>query len=229
MKEFGGYVTGAVVLALLGAGCLGAGVLDREIARTQRDFVALAYDEPDETFDRIERYLGYASWLPWVGSGPLDDLRARRAAMRYWKRQYDVLAPDQSDVAATDSPENGQLQLIVANAVYRKNQAGAKNQAATLKALDAAISAYLSVLKNSEWREAAAYNYEFVSRTRDDIEKGRHAPELTDTAEDGPAGRKGGPPPTPGQQKFKIMIPLEPGEMDKATEPGKGTPIERKG
>jgi hypothetical protein len=231
MKNIAGYVTGAVLLALLGSASLAAGMLERQIARTQQSFAAQKYDEPNETFESIEHYLEYASWLPWIGSGPLNDVRARRAAMQYWQHQYDLVAPaQQGDPVAAIAPDNEALQLIVANAVYRKNQPGAKDRATTLKALDAAINSYLTVLKNARRYETAAYNYEYVVRAREDVEKGRRAPELTDTAEDGPAGRQGGPPPQDSNKRdFKILIPLEPGEMDKAIEPGKGAPIERKG
>lgn len=227
-KGIASYLLGAVALALLGGVCLGAGLLDREIARTEQNVAAQKYDNP-EAFDTAERYFEYGSRLPWVGSGPLNDVRARKAALRYWQRQYSLLIPQQGDPIGAVAPDNHPLQLIVANAVYRRSQAQAKDRVSTLRALDAPINAYLSVLKNAERHEAAAYNYEYLVRLREDVDKGRRAPELTEPAEDGPAGRKGGPPPQSNQQKFKILVPLEPGELDKATEPGKGTPIERKG
>ena len=60
--------------------------------------------------------------------------------------------------------------------------------------------------------------------------RGVNAADLTERAEDGPAGEQGGIPPQDADKKdLKILIPLEPGEMDKAIEPGKGAPIDRKG
>lgn len=229
-KGITSYILGAVVLALLGGICLAAGMFDRQIARTEQNLAALKYDDPDEAFGTIERYFEYGSRLPGVGSGPLNDVRARKAALRYWQRQYNLVIPQQGDPIGALPPDNVALQLVVANAVYRANQAQAKDKPTTLRALDAASNAYLAVLKHAGRHEVAAHNYEYVVRLRDDIDKGRRAPELTEPADDGPGGRKGGPPPrNSNQQKFKILIPLEPGEMDKATEPGKGTPIERKG
>ena len=121
-------------------------------------------------------------------------------------------------------------QLIAANAAYRKSQPTAKDRTNTLRALDAAINAYVAVLRNAGADEAAAYNYEYLVRLREDIDKGRRTADLTERAEDGPAGEQGGAPPQDSNKRdLKILIPIEPGEMDKAIEPGKGTPIERKG
>jgi hypothetical protein len=231
MKGTTGIIVAAIVLALLGSIAFVAGTVDRRLARTQQDFASQNYARADETLDSLERSLEYGRWIPWIANGPLADVRTRRAAIRYWSGQYDRIVADQPDPVGTIESNNIELQLIIANAVYRRGIARAKNnQRATLDALQAATSAYLTVLRNATLSEAAAYNYEYVVRTREDIDKGRRAPELTDKAEDGPAGRKGGPPPQdPAKKDFKLLVPLEPGEMDKGLEPGKGGTIERKG
>jgi hypothetical protein len=85
------------------------------------------------------------------------------------------------------------------------------------------------VLRNGG-TEAAAYNYEYLARLREDIDKGRRTADLTEKAEDGPAGEQGGvPPQDSNKHDLKILIPLNPAEMDKAIEPGKGAPLDRKG
>lgn len=229
MKKITGHLLGAVVLAVLGGVCLAAGMLDRQVVRAQQHFAALNYDEAEQASEDIERYFEYASWIPWIGRRPLNDVHARKAAMQYWRRQYDLVVPRAADPIGAVSSDNIELQLIVANAVYRSRQAQGKDRAHSLEALDAAINAYVAVLRNAGRHETAAYNYEFLVRLREDIDKGRRTPELTETDEDGPAGRPGGPPQNSNKRDFKILIPLEPGEMDKAIEPGKGTPIERKG
>jgi hypothetical protein len=150
----------------------------------------------------------------------------RRAALRYWSGQYDQIIADQSALSASD---NVGVQLIAANAVYRRGQPKAKDKRAALEALQAAAAAYLAVLKNSARNEVAAYNYEFVVRTREDIDKGRREADLTDKADHGPAGRRGGPPPEPPKRDLKLLVPLEPGEIDKGLAPGKGGKLERKG
>ena len=228
MSRTTGDLLGAVALVVLGSICLAAGVVDREIARTQENFFALKYGDSVEALDTAERYLTYGRWMPWVARR-LNDVQTRRASMHYWQREYDRIVPQDVDPRGV-ATGNVDLALVAANAAYRKSQARAKDRATTVRALDAAVNAYLAVLRHTGAPKAAAYNYEYVVRLRDDIEKGRRSVDLTDRAEDGPAGRQGGVPPEDADKRdLKILIPLEPGEMDKAVEPGKGTPIERKG
>jgi hypothetical protein len=222
------HILAAILLAVAGAIFLAAGIVDRAIVRTQEHAVALTYAESAEAFDTAEKYLQYASWLPSVRRR-LDDVRARRASMHYWRREYDRIVPPDADPLAGIPPENVDLQFIAANAAYRRSQSAAKDRKNALSALDAAINAYVAVLRNGE-NEAAAYNYEYVARLREDIDKGRRTADLTEKAEDGPAGEQGGAPPQDSNKRdLKILIPLDPSEMDKAIEPGKGAPIERKG
>ena len=227
-------VAGAIVLALLGTLSLAGGVIDRRAARAQREFAAQHYDRADDALASVERYLAYVRWIPWVGAGPLNDVRARRAAIRYWTRQYDRVVSDGPDPLTTMTSDDIDRQLIVANAVYQRGVARKGDKQAVLDSLQEATRVYLAVLRNAppEARasETAAYNYEYVVRTREDIDKGRHAPELTDQAEDGPAGKRGAAPPPPADKRdLKLLVPLSPGEMDKGIEPGKGGAIERKG
>jgi len=228
MKGIARSVAGSIVLALLGAICLAAGMLDRRVAGAQREFAAQRYELADASLETAERSLRYGRWIPWIGDA-LNDVRTRRAAIQYWSGQYDRIVPDRFDSSAISS-NSIDLQLIAANAVYRRGQPKATDRRTAVEALEAAANAYLTVLKNSPRNEVAAYNYEYVVRTREDIDKGRRAPELTDKADDGPAGRRGGPPPQdPNKRDLKLLVPLEPGEIDKGLEPGKGGKIERKG
>jgi len=233
------YVAGSIVLALLGGLCLAASLYHRALARAQQELATHDYAEAAEALGAAERHLAPVRWLPWVRSGPLADVRTRRAALRYWARDYEPIAAERADADAT-APADVERQLIAANAIYRQGQAQARDRRASLDALQSAGSAYLEVLRSAgagapgsaQWRvgAVAAYNYEYVVRTRDDIDKGTRAPDLTDKAEDGPAGRQGMPPPQdPKNPDLKLLIPLDPSELDKGIEPGRGEPIERKG
>lgn len=232
MKHASSLVAGALALSVAGAILLAAGLYDRAVVRAQEALAAQQYASADASLEPVERYLQFGRWLPPIES-TLADVRARRTALRYWSRQYERIIADQRvyDEASSSDPH---LQLIAANAVYRSGQAHAADRQKTLDALQAATSAYLAVLRNAPAgttaTAVAAYNYEYVVRTRDDIDKGRRAPELTDTAEDGPAGRKGGAPPEPPKtDDLKMLIPLDPSEMDQGLAPGRGGRIERKG
>jgi hypothetical protein len=229
MKTIAGYLLGSVVLALVAAVCLAAGLLDRDMAHAEQSLMAMKYDEPDQTLATAERYFEYGSRLPWIGAGPLNDVRARRAALQYWQRQYGAIVPQQDDPVSSVPADNIELQLIVANATYRAGQAVAKDRQTILQALDAGIQAYDTVLKNAARQEDAAHNYEYLVRLRDEILKGRRK-QLTDPEVNQPHGRAGGPPPeSPDASQFKIYIPLESEEREKAGDAGRAAPIRRRG
>jgi hypothetical protein len=228
MKRITGYLLGAAVLALLGVVCLAGERVDREMARAQQNLATLNYDEPEATFETAERYFEYGSRLPWIGNGPLNDVRARKAALYYWQRQYGAIVPQQTDPVGAIAPDNVELQLVVANAVYRTGQAQAKDRRTTLQALDAGINAYFAVLKNAKRHEDAAYNYEYLVRLRADIDKGRRKPELARADPNGPLGRPGMVPQESSTGNFKIYIPLDSQEL-KAGQAGKALPKGRKG
>jgi hypothetical protein len=230
---------GSALASAVGAAVLfGVGTMDREMAEAQQDFATQQYARADASLETVERYLGFGRWLPWLGSA-LEDVRTRRAAIRYWTREYDAILAEQAE--SLDAQAQTDLQLIAANAVYRRAQRqtsatpkSPEEKQRVLDALQAATSAYLAVLRDGSTASpaasaVAAFNYEFVVRTRDDIDKGRQAPELTELAEDGPAGKKGGTLPDPPKNDMKMLVPLEPGEMDQGLEPGRGGRIERKG
>jgi hypothetical protein len=230
MKGVIGYVIAAVVLALIGSALLIASRLDRGIADSQANLVTQKFDQSLTTFDNAERYYGYASRLPWIGSGPLNDVRARRATAQYWQRQYAALVPEGTEPVSTVDVDNIALQMVVANASFRKGQAASKDKQTTLEALDTSINAYLTVLKNTSRHENAAYNYEYLVRLRQEVEKGRRKPGESD-GDDGPEGRGGGPTPEQGNQNdFKVYIPLESEELQQGSgSSGKAAPTEKKG
>ncbi|HEY6362529.1 MAG TPA: hypothetical protein VIX63_15555 [Vicinamibacterales bacterium] len=234
MKGMAGYLVGSVVLAVLGAVCLGASRLDRQIAHAQQTLLTSDYGAADASLQVVERYYQYASRVPWVGEGPLNDVRARRAAINYWQRRYGALVPaDRTDPVADVAPANVQLQLIVADAVYRDGQPRSTNRTATLQMLDSAISAYRAVLNNARrpedtpYAEDAAYNYEYVVRLRDEIVKGRRRA-LPPPDDDGNLGFEGEPEDATFEREFKQYVPLEKEEREN-TDPGRTPPPVRKG
>jgi hypothetical protein len=136
------------------------------------------------------------------------------------------VVPEIADPVGNVASDNIELQLVVANAMYRIGQAEGGDRQTRRGALDAAINGYLTVLKNASRQEDAAYNYEFLVRLRDDIAKGRRKTEPSDVS--GPHGHVGGPQ-LKGKTEFKIYIPLQSDEIDKGVTAGKGAPIKRKG
>ena len=228
MKAIAAYIFTALGLALAGAVFLLAGRLDRDMAQAQNSASALRYDEADETLAAVEPYFEYGSRLPWIGDGPLNGVRTRRASLQYWQGKYEAITSKQADPVSGVQPDNVGLQLVVANAAYRAGRLQAKDRQSTLQAVDAGIQAYLIVLRNSERQEDAAYNYEYLTRLRDDILEGR----INVRAPKGPGepnGTSGASLDNANTDKFKIYIPLEQEERDKAGGAGKAGPVKRKG
>ena len=234
MKGIAGYLIGALALAMLGGACLAASRLDRQMVDVQQALLTGDYRAADTRLQNMERYYGYLSRVPWVGDRPLNDLRARRAAIKYWQRRYpDLAAVDRSDPVADVASGNVPLQLIVADAVYRNGQIRAKDRAAMLQALEWSIEAYRTVLGNARTAaddasaDVAARNYEYVARLRSEMLNGklRAIPAPGDDRTYGSGGKAEDPA---FLDEFNKYVPLEKEERDNA-EPGKMAPPVRKG
>ena len=235
MKGIARYLAGAGVLAFAGALCLVVSRLDRQVADAQQLLLTSDYAAADASLSDVERYYQYASGVPWMGEGPVNDVRASRAAIRYWQRQYSALAPaERAEPVADVAAGNVALQLIVASSVYRDGQPRAKDRATTLAVLDSAISAYRAVLNNARrpedarYAEDAAYNYEYVVRLRDEILKGRRRA-LPPPDEDGNLGGPGKSQDAEFELEFKKYVPLEQDERDQPPKAGEFDPPARKG
>ncbi len=222
-------LVGAALAALAGAACLNGGYLLRDLARAEQEVAAQQFDRADETFARAERYFERASRIPGVSGAWLNDVRTRRATLRYWKEEYGALAPEGDPVAAVPV-ENVDLQMVVANALFRARVGETTDRESIIAALNAGMAGYLTVLKNAPRRDDAAFNFEYLQRLRDEVEKTRGKAPLPTIEQDGPLGRRGGGEDTSQQRKtdFKTLVPLEVQEIDKANA-GKGLRIQRKG
>jgi hypothetical protein len=215
MRGIAGYAIGAIILAILGGACLGASRLDRQMAGAQQALLTADYDGADASLQVVERYYQYASRVPGVGDGLVNDVRARRAAVSYWQRKYSVVAPpDRTDPVADVEAENLPLQMIVADSVYRDRQTRAKDRATLLQALGSSIDAYRTVLSNARrpedgpYAEVAAYNYEYVVRLRNEILNGRRR-ELPPPDDKRTFGNGGKPEDPTFDNEFKQYVPLE--------------------
>jgi hypothetical protein len=233
MKTVTAYLSGAALLALAGAICLMAGLLDRDLARAEEHIIASEYGELQPILQRAGRVYEYARLVPWIGSSPLNEMRAREAALEYWQRRYAGLIPDQADPLAAVPPDNVDLQFLMANAIFRDGQAAAataRDKATLLGALDAAASAYQTVLRNADRHHDAAYNYEYMIRLRSEVDKGRlKTLPPPSTEREGSPGRR--PEDSVDDARFKVYVPLEQEQIDKRPpgEAGKQAPIRKRG
>ena len=203
--------------------------VERHLADTREALATLDYPQAAGSVDAAVAELGVR---------PLRArLRRPRAARgpRLQRRDpvlgaaYDALLPDGADPVATIEEGNTELQLVVANAAYRKDQKRYTDAAATKQALEESASGYLTVLKSGTWHEDAAYNYEYVVRLRDEQAKGRRPPEGNDEAEKADNGQGGAPSEATSQEGFEVYIPLESTEKPAGGDAGKAPPKERKG
>lgn len=232
MRAVLGYLVGVVVLAVVGWLCLTASALDRQVARASQMLAAFNYDEPDALLADAEQSLEYASRVPWIGSGPLNDVKARRAALRYWQRRYSEVMPAQTDPVGSVEASNVPMQMVVANAVYRVGIARAKDRETALAAIDAAMIGYLTVLKNSPRNEEAAYNYEYLVQLRDEVDKGRRKVDQIRRESTDALGQPGATPAAASDMKnFKVIVPLDAQEIKKGEDAtaGKVTAPKRRG
>ena len=218
----------AALLAVTGIVCLRIATVEGLVADAQRDLATLNYDRAAKSLTEAEDSIGLARYVPGFGASVLDEVRARRGALQYWQKKYDALLPEGADPVTAIEEGNLDLKLVVANAVYRQNQARYKDRETTKQALEESAAAYFAVLKNSGWREDAAYNYEYLIRLRDEQAKGKQPPEGGDASK-GDMGQGGQPSEATSQKGFQIYIPLESQEKPLGGDAGKAPPKDRKG
>ena len=225
----------ALVLAVAGTVAFGVAAFERDMSSVEEHLATQDYASAATRLDDAAAHVGYARWLPRIGAQASADIKARRAALQYWNRQYDALLPRDADPVGAVEGEPVDLQMLVANGAYRAGQlkAASKEGAgkdASMQTLQEAIGGYLTVLKGPAWDERAAYNYEFLVRVREDIAKGRRK-QLPPPPEEqnGSNGEAGAPFEPTNTKAFEVYIPLEESERNKASEAGKAAPNARKG
>lgn len=224
----------ALLLAALGTVALTWGRVERQMALAEQDIATLDYAGVHEKLGRAERFYEQVGRVPFVGSAALNEVRARKAAVHYWQRDYGAIVPAQADPIGALPPENVDLQFIVANAVFRHGRAQAQTPTAQMQAIDAGIAAQLAVLKNSLRNEDAAFNYEYLLRLRAAVALKPNVGKTADEegTEKTTHGQPGGAPKQSDPSDFKIHIPLESKEFENQAEgqqAGKAAVRERKG
>jgi len=232
MRTFIGLVVMTIALVVFGYASLGVSRLEGHMADAQQRLATLQYDAAKDSLTEAAQYADHARWVPWLGRDDRQEIRARTAALQYWKKEYDELVPAQAEPVAAVGDDNVELQLVVANAAYRLGQGRSKDKTATMKALEEAAAGYLTVLKNNTWHTEAAFNYEYIIRLRDELAKsGKQPPQPPkDQTEESDNGESGAPSPATTSKGFQIYIPLEQGEKNPSGgEAGKAAPKERKG
>ena len=189
-----------------------------------------------ESDDNLAPSASIADYLPG-GQGSLsDDIRRIRATVAYWTGGYDQV------IEARSEEVDAEVLLTAANAAFRASERDRRApQADQVQRLDGVLQAYASVLKASPRHPEAAYNYEYVSRVRDQVAsrvagKGTPAPVAVVRRSSGDLpdgntihGRPGGPPPEAKAEEFQVIAPMEYGDREAQPEATPGGKIQRKG
>ena len=193
-----------------------------------------------------------------------QEARLAKSTVSYWLGRYDAVSAD-ADADADDEDVDAEILLIAANAAFRDAQHDPGAGTAAVQRLDGVLNAYASALKAlpqgskalgaEALAKAAAYNYEFVARYRDQLarsqgkgSKPRGGPSLgadssavasakaaaAAMAGDLPIGptihgRPGGPPPEAKMEELQMLAPMEYGDREAQPEATPGGKRERKG
>jgi hypothetical protein len=225
------YFVFALVLFIVGAGLLAVGRLQQAIVAGGQQMLTLRYDAVPREHARMEQSR-IAGALPWL-SKMLADIREQRMTSRYWAREYSSL-PVEHDVEGAVLDRDPAILLIAADAAFRRVRAESGDRAA-VERLNDVLGQYAEVLRRAPMFDAA-YNYEFVARTRDQLAraKGPAAPRETPRTSNAalPAtihGRPGGAPERSDTREFKILVPQRTDERNQQPDAGTGKKKPRKG
>lgn len=177
-----------------------------------------------------------SDYLPGDAGSLSGHIRRIRATVAYWLGGYD------SVMVEGEQELDVEILLTAANAAYRASaRQTTAPQAEQVQRLDGVLQAYASVLKASPRHADAAYNYEYVSRVRDQVASrvAGKTPAAPATVPRPPAGdlpdgntihgRPGGPPPEAKTEEFQVIAPMEYGDREAQPEATPGGKIQRKG
>ena len=108
MKRSFGIMFVVVLLAVVGALALIAGLFERRMAVAQEDMVVLDFDDPQMEYAVLQKDL--AKW-PLISRRPLEEIRKRRALLQYWQGEYSDLVEIARTASQSDEPIDPDLQF----------------------------------------------------------------------------------------------------------------------
>ena len=188
-----------------------------------------------ETDDSLTADRTLSDYLPIAEQRLSTDIRRTRTTVEYWLGRYGEVADE------ANGDLDAEVLLAAANAAFRSHQREGGPGPAQVQRLDGVLQAYAAVLKAAPRHMDAAYNYEYVSRVRDQAARaGKGAKEAARIAAaprrpgDLPAGptvhgRPGGPPPDMKAEEMEVLAPMNYGDREAQPEATPGGKRERKG
>ena len=206
--------------------------LATRVADARQQMATLQFQIDDE----LTPAASVSDYLPGADGRLSSDIRRIRATVAYWIGGYDEV------MEKTSQELDPEILLTAANAAFRSSEGDRRApQQEQVQRLDGVLQAYASVLKASPRHTEAAYNYEYVSRVRDQMAsrvagKGTPAPVAVVRRSSGDLpdgntihGRPGGPPPEAKAEEFQVIAPMEYGDREAQPEATPGGKIQRKG
>ena len=231
MKRSFAIILGVLLLAVIGAVALVAGLFERRMAIAQEDMVVLDFADPQSDYADLAQSV--EKW-PFVSRRPLEEIRKRRALLQYWQHDYADLIELAHVSSQSDQPVDPVLQTLAANALYRVAQHGPQDKATVLRNLETAIRAYAEALRAGSDGPDTAFNYELAVRLRDEIAGGKRKNGMPDSKQDETKsdpnmhGDPGEPPKDMKVEQFQIRIPMDPKEIKNSQEQAAGTGQQRR-
>jgi len=218
-------------VALLSLACVLAGGLlwttgksEQRVVTAKRALLALNYDAARAALERPERSAMATQLLP--GATGLQRIVAeQRAQASYWTHDYGAVATD-----GTLDGASGVTRLLAVNAAFRRVKLDGSDRGATDRLQEVAAQ-YVELLRAHPDLVEAAYNYEFVTRTRERLSRPRGArgPRVDLPPIQTLHGAEGASPAPADMGDFKVIIPQNPQERQQRPESGAGGAKVRKG
>ena len=106
MRTFVALVLVTAALGIYGAAALGVARLENHMADAQQQLSTLQYDAARESLAEASKYSDHSRWVPFLGRDERQEIRARNAALQYWKKEYDALVPAQAEPVAAVGDDN---------------------------------------------------------------------------------------------------------------------------
>ena len=223
-----------IAVVLVAAACLSwsEARLAARVADARQQMATLQF----QVDDTLMPAASISDYLPGETGSLSANVRRLRATVAYWVGGYDDVIEEGRQELDAD------ILLTAANGAFRAStRATGASQQEQVQRLDGVLQAYASVLKASPRHADAAYNYEYVTRVRDQVASRvaskTPAPAVQAARAPGgdlPAGntihgRPGGPPPDAKTEEFQVIAPMEYGDREAQPEATPGGKIQRKG
>ncbi len=216
----------AAVLLTAGEAARRAATIEDRLAETQEQLMTQTATVTPAAYDEVEQALALAGRIPLVGESLLEDVREQRAVAAYWNGDY---ASVTASAPATDEAGDPDLMFLAANASYRSTIESRVERPVLLRGLDEALKRYSDVLGAEPDHTGAAYNYEFVSRLRTALGKGRQGAAIANEGRPNMHGEEGNPPEGTQPPEFNVIVPLRPDERQEQFDAGVGGVTRRRG